>query len=758
MGTQSKIISNKDKLNQKKDKVSGCEDLEDEETIDGDKKESSIIWKAADQVSESGLLNWMKQLLEGIRLNIYRPNYQLYVPMLFFLITFIYLELILHLLIYQSMDGKILYPIVFAIPIGLFMTILTGFFSYKVNKAILWVLTSAICFLFGLQLVYYDVFKLFFSFQSLGMADDAITEFSSEASKAIMNNLFGLTLTFLPLPMLGMILQKYRYVDRRSLREQGILMSAALGMQLLAMLALLFTGKEDYSPYDLYHKTKVPELCGKQLGVMTLTRFDLAKLLKGDSVNLTDTDAISWDVVLEPTLMPTPNPQITVKPKPDNEIPSSPDASPTPIPTPTPIPIDTSPNILNIDFATLAEEEENDTIRTLHNYFASVTPTNKNKYTGMFQGYNLIMITAEGFSPYAVHKDKTPTLYRLTREGFIFNNFYTALWQTSTSDGEYVAMNGLIPVGTRSMYHSRNNLMPFTLGNQFRLLGVDSKAYHNHNYTYYQRNETHPNLGYDFTGVGNGLILESDVWPESDLEMINNTVDLYVEEEPFHVYYLTVSGHMNYTFIGNSMAYKNKALVEDLPYSSDSKAYIACQIELDRALERLLQTLEEYGVADKTVIALSADHYPYGWEKENIDELAGHEVDPKFEIYRNHFILWNPAMKETIIVEEPCSSMDILPTLSNLFGIPYDSRLLMGRDIFSDAPPLVILNNRSFISDKVMYHSETGEIIKLTEDELPEDYISNMNKMIKNKFTVSQSILKKDYYRYVFPNYPKDFN
>ena len=278
----------------------------------------------------------------------------------------------------------------------------------------------------------------------------------------------------------------------------------------------------------------------------------------------------------------------------------------------------------------------------------------------MFKGYNLIMITAEGFSPYAVHKDLTPTLYKLTKEGFVFNNFYTALWQTSTSDGEYVAMTGLIPIGTRSMYNSRNNLMPFALGNQFNLLGIESKAYHNHTYTYYERNETHPNLGYKFKAKGNGLILDTDVWPASDWEMIKYTVDEYINEEPFHVYYLTVTcGHMNYTFAGNSMSYKNKNLVKDLPYSSEVKAYIACQIELDRALYELIERLTHKGIIDKTVIALSADHYPYGWDKENLDELAGYELDPNFEVYKNHFILWNSSMKKPIVVDKPASSLNL---------------------------------------------------------------------------------------------------
>jgi hypothetical protein len=90
--------------------------------------------------------------------------------------------------------------------------------------------------------------------------------------------------------------------------------------------------------------------------------------------------------------------------------------------SPSPVPIDASPNIMDFDFDALANQERDKTIQKLHRYFATVTPTNKNKYTGMFKGYNLIMITAEGFSPYAISKEKTPTLYRLVREGFVFNH------------------------------------------------------------------------------------------------------------------------------------------------------------------------------------------------------------------------------------------------------------------------------------------------------------------------------------------------
>ena len=78
-------------------------------------------------------------------------------------------------------------------------------------------------------------------------------------------------------------------------------------------------------------------------------------------------------------------------------------------------------------------------------------------------------------------------------------------------------------------------------------------AYHNHTYTYYGRHISHPNLGYVYKGLGNGLDVKES-WPESDLEMIEKTVPEYMNSQPFHTYYMTVSGHMQYSFTGNYIA------------------------------------------------------------------------------------------------------------------------------------------------------------------------------------------------------------
>src|SRR5699024_6322962 len=133
--------------------------------------------------------------------------------------------------------------------------------------------------------------------------------------------------------------------------------------------------------------------------------------------------------------------------------------------------------------------------------------------------------------------------------------------------------------------------------------------------------------------------------PEADVEVMEVKVDEYIDEEPFHTYYMTISGHMQYSFEGNEKAYKHRNAVSDAPDSEQAKAYRATQIELNQALEYLLDRLEEEGVLNNTLIALSGDHYPYGLDDETIDELAGHTVEQNFELYENHFILYAEGME-----------------------------------------------------------------------------------------------------------------
>lgn len=677
---------------------------------------------------------------------------------LFFPISIFYLELVFRFFgLKQGINITILYLLLYSCILGLAFYFVCTLFNEKINRKILIALTFLLCFMVSVQFIYYKMFYTPMILYSLTGATQ-VAEFSDMAIEMILKNLFYLILLFVPF-----ILTLFKKIKIVKFRKTNVYFKLMIVFVVIFLNFTMFTtlaigGKDINSNYDIYYGDNVPDLVINRFGIIRLVHKDLGNIIfkntnKGNNLDLSkylndEKDKLKEDL---DDIIQFEDDNEDSKSDKDFEGPGDIGKAIEGEVIETPEVYDTRPNIFEIDFDGLIEKETDQNIIAMHKYFSSVEPTKKNKFTGIFEGYNLIMITAEAFSHLALDKDLTPTLYKMANESFVFNNFYTPIWGVSTSDGEYVACQSLIPKsGIWSFHASGENYLPFVMGNQFSKLGYSTYAYHNHYYDYYRRDVSHPNMGYDYKGVRKGLEIK-DTWPESDLEMIEVTVPEYINDEKFHAYYMTVSGHKNYTFYGNYIAGKNKELVEHLDASEPVKAYYACNIELDKAMESLIKQLEEKGVLDKTVIAISADHYPYGLEKEEIDEIAGHKVEENFELYKNAFILWAKD-RETVVIDKPCSSLDIIPTLSNLFGLEYDSRLLMGRDMLSDADPLVIFSNRSFITDKAMYNSKTKEVINLSDAPLEEDYIKEMNRVVSAKFAFSAEILDRDYYSIIFRN------
>lgn len=628
---------------------------------------------------------------------------------IYMVFSLIYMELILRVATSQSFIGNGFFiAAMFVSFYGLTAYLLTSMFGKRINSFLSTLMLMFFWLLFSSQLVYNKIFKTYYTVYSVTRGAKVL-EFWQDIIIYTTRSILWIILLSLPLTLYIVYFRKRISLKRPGFKNRAVVLAFALIFYVGAVFSINLGSKDVLSSYDLYYKSTDQIMSVEKLGLATTMRLDLQRMISG------------WSPVIE-------------APELENEENDSPEEKPS-----------IEYNVMDIDFDELIENEANEELKEMHEYFANLNPTQKNEYTGIYEGYNLILITAEGFSPYAVHEEVTPTLYKMVNKGYNFTNFYTPIWGVSTSDGEYVACTGLIPKsGVWSFTESAKIDMPFVMGNQLKSLGYKTMAYHNHTYDYYNRDKSHPNMGYDYKGVGNGLEVKK-VWPASDLEMMEVTIPEFIEEEPFHTYYMTVSGHLRYTFTGNSMAAKNRDLVQELEYSDDAKAYIACQIELDRALEHLLAELEERGIADKTLIAISSDHYPYGLEEDTLNELAGHKVERDFELYKNHFILYVDGM-EPQVIDKPASSLDIIPTISNMLGLEFDSRLLMGRDIFAPGEPLVIFSNRSFITDKARYNSRTKEFETTEGINVSDTYQRRIQNIINAKFYYSAKILETDYY------------
>ncbi len=646
-------------------------------------------------------------------------------PLELFLCSFLWLELIYRLFcVERFFDRGLLYILLFSIPVAVLCTILSSVWNKKGNFIVAGVLLGLSTLWYMIQAVYFTIFRTVLVTKSFGMAGDALSNYWRETLAGIGKTLPCLLLLSLPLVLFFLLRSHLTLPVRVDAPELLALAGGVAVFHLLAVLCLNLPSADLLTTKDLYRGILLPDMAVSRFGVMTTLRLDVSQSLFG----------VDDDVFL----------------------PDDPDSSSVSGDSSEDIPPETvyAPNVLNIDFDRLIETETDKTLKSMHQYFASREPTLQNEYTGMFKGKNLIMLTGEAFWIGAIHPTYTPTLYKLANEGFVFKNFYNPLWWYSTIDGEYAHCTGLIP-SNQSKNSSfkitgmNKNSMYFCMGNMLSMEGYPATAYHNHTHSYYSRHLSHPNMGYDYYGVGAGLDVKKS-WPESDLEMMEKTIpQALAGEKPFHNYYMTVSGHMNYNFIGNAMSMKHKAEVADSGLSEAAQAYLACNMELDKALEYVLAELEAAGELENTVICMSGDHYPYGLDGTGaIDELTapGTESD-LIEKYRSSLILWCGSMNEPIVVEKPCSSIDVIPTLCNLFGLEYDSRLIIGRDILSTAPGLVPTNKFCYVSELGKYYSNTSTFIPNEGITVPEGYVEQTYKEVQRMVSYSSRILFNDYYR-----------
>ena len=657
---------------------------------------------------------------------------RLLVPSLFFAGVIYYEELFLKLFCFHAVTPVgALFTLLFTLPIAILLGLLCGGVAPRKGRVLLLAMTLLLSVWMGAQSIYYHLFKTFltaFSLTKMGMVAGA---FGDMAVGEILLNWFPIAMMAVPFG-LAVVLR------RRLIPEEGP-MSRRMGarwallaavVQLAAMGIVMCCGGGSMSLRFIYLQAAVPELEVQNFGMLTQNQLELRRVLFGitpEDQSLRKGQALH---LYRPASEPV-------------EVESAEYSS-------------ADYHILDIDFDRLIAEETDEDLLQMHTYFSQQVPTAKNEWTGYFQGKNLIWIVAEGFCTLAMDPERTPVLYEMAHSGFVFDHFYTPLWGVSTSDGEYTTTTGLIPKsGVWSYSQSAGNYMPFGFGNQFSQLGYRTMAFHDYLYTYYDRDKSFPNMGYEYYALGHGLELE-EIWPPSDLEMMEEIVPMFVDEEQFMVYCLTVSGHLNYTYEENAMSRRHWDEVAGLPYSEGPKAYLACQMELELAMESLLTQLEEAGRLDDTVIVLSGDHYPYGLTDEEYSELLGRQVDPNFEIFQNTLILWNAQMEEPVRVEKLCSSLDVMPTLANLFGLEYDSRLMAGRDILSDEPGLVIFSNYSFLTEEGAYNSVLDEFRSWDGSPPDEAYVQSQIAEVQNRVAYSAMILDHDYYRVALNGPPRE--
>lgn len=712
-------------------------------------------------------------------------------------IIFSYDEILLRIFSQKPSLGTIYYPVLFSVALGFLAIGFLRFFDRKIQRFGMMFLLYIVAFLFTVECIVRNSFQHYMSFSALLTGTgDVMGDYKSELFGAVLGGIPIIILFFGPALFYTKFWKKFT-PDRRF--RNAISVELILISFCLFLLTLLFVNVSGNK--GKYKGQYEFNLATEAFGLLTSIRLDGKYALIGNS------GTKSFDLVQEDgeeeeeetSLMQSFSDQADTLKNTDNvkqvlknaviiekagskKLITLNEAGEGIFNSTSSIteleqilgeagePVVYGKNKLDINFKKLAKKEKNKTYKELDTYVASLKASKQNKYTGLFKGKNLILICAEAFSDAAINKKLTPTLYRLAHNGFYFSDYYQPQWGGSTSTGEFSFVMGLAPMNSvQTMLDAKSNNNYFTMGNQLQRLDYYSVAYHDGTYTYYDRNKTHKNLGYDkFLAYGNGLEDITGLWT-GDKPLLSKTLDTYIDKQPFSIYYMTVSGHFPYKHSDSKVKKYEKKVKKILgdSYKQTTLDYYCYQMELEAGLKSMVKKLEKAGIADDTVICLTADHYPYGLSKSStygnsedyLSNLYGYTPKTPWERDRNACIIWSGCLENenkdmACEISDPTYSLDIVPTLSNLFGTEYDSRLLIGRDVFSDTEPLVLWSGYSWMTKQGKYDASTGKYYPNDGYKKDKKYIEKMNQIVANKLKFSKEVVESDYYKELFGKDP----
>lgn len=377
-------------------------------------------------------------------------------------------------------------------------------------------------------------------------------------------------------------------------------------------------------------------------------------------------------------------------------------------------------------------------------YFDNNTLTNEqNEYSNVFENKNVIIIMCESIDDWQVTEQVMPTLYNLRKTGLNFSNYYAPFFGTgATINSELASLTGLFQSSNASDYiDSSENIYPLSLPNLFKEKGYSVNSVHFNKEIFYNRSVFHKNLGFE---NHYSLLDDSNVTCDSDLDS-NLAKDDYIynlivpkQEEKFMTFITTFTPHLPYDTTNEVF---NKILLdedtlESLTVSDDEETTVINVLsnETDNFIKVLLQRLEKDNLLDDTVLVIFSDHYNYYYSDE--DKICEMKNTTKELIYKVPFVIWSKdiAHKDVSLLVQ---TIDILPTLANMFGLDYIAKNYLRADVFSSYHKnLVYFNNYSWYDGNI--HSKD---------------ITNISKIYNNNFeyvtkiiNINNLIMKLNYY------------
>ena len=408
----------------------------------------------------------------------------------------------------------------------------------------------------------------------------------------------------------------------------------------------------------------------------------------------------------------------------------------------------------------------------------------KNEYTDLFKGKNVIAIHAESMQQVLINmkingQEVTPNLNKLASEGIYFDNFYSQVSFGTSSDTEFTLATSLLPVSSGTVFINYSNREYASLYKELKAKDYYIFSMHANTGDFWNRNIMHQKLGYDdFFDKASYNIDEEIGFGLSDRSFITQSVEhikeISKEHDKFYGTLITLSNHtpFDYDELFGEFPITMTKNGKTYPYMTNTKLgnYFVSAHYADEQLGLLVKLLREEGLLKDTIIVLYGDHDAriatsmweryYNYDYKTDDVLK--ESDPNYkeldyywqEINRRvPFIIWTDDKeiqnKYGKTISTVMGMYDVTPTLGNMLGV--SNKYALGSDIINKKDNLVSFPNGNFVTNYVYYNDNKEEYKLLKNVPLSENYIKKNKEKTQKYIDISNDIIIYNYFGNKFP-------
>lgn len=383
----------------------------------------------------------------------------------------------------------------------------------------------------------------------------------------------------------------------------------------------------------------------------------------------------------------------------------------------------------------------------------------KNQYTGIAKGKNLLIIQLESFQEFLIGftyngQEVTPNLNAFMEESDLYvSRYYQQVGMGNTSDAEFITNNSIYPVEYNNVYSAFPENQYRSLPILLKEKGYTTLAMHGNKREFWNRSKAYKNQGIDH------FYAKDDYYSSETLGMGIKDEDFllesvkYLEEtpQPFYGLMITLTQHYPYLLDDDTQELKILKKHEE----SEVARYLQLAHYVDQAFGKFIESLKREGLYKDTVIAIYGDHHGlYSKNESNhkiMSELLGYDYDYA-EMMKVPLIIQIPEVELSIRKNSIYGQIDFMPTMVNLFGLDKSRTFMMGKDILTERrehlPVVSYLPRGSFITERYTYIMSRDQ--KQLEGNLKINGANESQRYLKKYDEIGKKALRElDYAEYI---------